>query len=139
MNNKYPYAFGQDEFDPDRDQRNEFRLVGRASVSLELESVEPGSRGLPRAAAAESSDVSSGGLGVVTTEPLTPGALLPASIHLHDVHKTCSLTVEVVWCRPAESGGWQSGLKILETGDEDYVAWMDAVARAMEGEGLDNG
>lgn len=134
MNNNDPYAFGSDELNPDREQRDEYRLVGRASVTLELESAEPGEAGQARVAPAESSDVSPGGLRVITRESLTPGALLPAGIRLHGAGEACSLTVEVVWCRPVDDGCWQSGLKILETGDSDYLAWMDAVAGAMEGE-----
>lgn len=132
MNNNDPYAFGTDELDPDQDQRDEFRLVGRASVALELESAEPDGQVPARIAHAESSDVSPGGLRVVTSEALTPGALLPASIRLQGAAEDCALTVEVVWCRPTEGDRWQSGLKILETGDSDYLDWMDAVARAME-------
>ncbi|MFC4260489.1 PilZ domain-containing protein [Marinobacter lacisalsi] len=134
MNSKDPYTFGSDELEPDQDQRDEFRLVGRASVTLELESAEPGEAGQPRVAVAASSDVSPGGLRVVTAEPLTPDALLPASIQLHGAGQTFPLTVEVIWCRVTDEGDWQSGLKILDTGDSDYLAWMDAVARAMEGQ-----
>lgn len=134
MNNKDLYAFGNDELEPDQDQRDEFRLVGRASVTLELESAEPGEAGQPRVAVASSSDVSPGGLRVITAEPLTPAALLPASIQLHGAGQACPLTVEVIWCRVIDEGSWQSGLKILDTGDSDYLAWMDAVAQAMEGQ-----
>ena len=134
MTQKDPYAFGNNEPDSDHDQRDEFRLVGRASVTLELESVAPGEGGQARVAPAESYDVSSGGLRLVTGEPLTEGALLPASIRLQDAGEACALTVEVIWCRAVDDGRWQSGLRILYTGDSDYLAWMDAVARAMEGQ-----
>ena len=134
MNSKDPYAFGSNELEPDQDQRDEFRLVGRASVTLELESPEPGQAGQPKVSEAASSDVSPGGLRVVTDEPLTAGALLPASIQLQGAEQACRLTIEVVWCRAAEPGSWQSGLKILDTGDSDYLAWMDAVSLAMDGQ-----
>lgn len=134
MSTNDPYAFGNVEVDPDQDQRDEFRLVGRANVTLELEAAEPGGAGQARVTPAMSSDVSPGGLRLVTRESLIPGALLPARIGLHGTGEACALTVEVVWCRPLADGRWQSGLKILDTGDADYLAWMDAVARAMEGE-----
>ncbi|GGY82245.1 PilZ domain-containing protein [Marinobacter zhanjiangensis] len=134
MINKDPYAFGDNELDPDHEQRDEFRLVGRASVSLELESAEPGEVGQARVAPAESSDVSPGGLRLITREPLTEGALLPASISLQGEVAACALTVEVIWCRAVNDGRWQSGLRILDTGDSEYLAWMDGVARAMEGQ-----
>lgn len=132
-NDNDTYAFGRQELEPERDQRDEFRLVGRAGVTLELESAGPGETQSARVVAAESSDVSSGGLRVITGEPLTPGALLPAAIRLQPAGAVCSLTVEVIWCRALGDECWQSGLKILETGDDDYLAWMDAVARVMDG------
>lgn len=133
MTDQDPYAFGNRELEPDLDQRDEYRLAGRASVTLELESAEPDGAGGARVASAASSDVSPGGLRLVTDESLTPGALLPATIHLSGESQSCSLTVDVIWCRALADGRWQSGLKILDTGDSDYIAWMDAVARALEG------
>ncbi|MFW5824564.1 MAG: PilZ domain-containing protein [Marinobacter sp.] len=127
-----PYAFGNPDSEPEQDQRQEFRLAGRARVTLELEAAEPGGSTEARVAEAASSDVSAGGLRLVTDDPLAPGALLPAGIQLPGTPSPCRLTVEVVWCRPTEDGRWQSGLKILDTGDAGYLDWMEAVARAME-------
>lgn len=126
-----PYAFGTPEAEPERDQRQEFRLSGRASVTLELEAAEPGGDGTARLARASSSDVSSGGLRVITREALPSGALLPARIQLPGVPAPCLLMVEVVWCRPADDHGWQSGLRILDTGDSDYLQWMETMAEIM--------
>lgn len=127
-----PYEFGNAELDPEQDQRQEFRLVGRAHVTLELEAAEPGGADEARLADASSSDVSPGGLRLTTDEALPPGALLPAKIQLPGAPEPCLLTVEVIWCQPTGTDRWQSGLKILDTGDSDYLGWMEAMARAME-------
>ncbi|SFR46220.1 PilZ domain-containing protein [Marinobacter daqiaonensis] len=129
-----PYSFGNGNEAAGQDQRGEFRLVGRAEVRLELESAEPGGLDQARVVEASSSDVSPGGLRVVIPEPLVEGALLTVAVRLDGFAEPCNLTAEVVWCRAMDSGRWQSGMRILETGDGDYLMWMEALAEAMDAE-----
>lgn len=134
MTTNDPYAFGYPEAEPERDQRREFRLAGRATISIELEAAEPGSGGSARTTRAVSSDISTSGMRLVTTEPLPEGALLPASVELSAQGEAFILTMEVIWCRPVDNEGhWQSGLRVIDTGEGDYLAWVEAMARVMEG------
>ncbi|MGM0569184.1 PilZ domain-containing protein [Marinobacter sp.] len=127
-----PYSFGHPETEPERDQRTEYRLAGRTTVTLELEAAEPDGGDDARVIRASSYDVSTGGMRLETNEPLPAGALLPARMELPGHGGGFPLTVEVIWCRPSETvGQWQSGLSVLDTADEGYLAWVEAMVRIM--------
>ena len=133
MTTQDPYSFGNPESEPEQDKRAEYRLTGRAGVTLELVAAELGSGTEANIIQAASSDVSAGGMRLVTEEPLPQGALLPARVLLPGEEQGFELTVEVVWCRPmATDGQWQSGLCVLESGEANYLAWIEAMARVME-------
>lgn len=126
------YSFGtQDEPRIDQDNRADYRLTARARAILELES------GVPEQAGSEARelvcgirDISAGGLCLSSGEPLSLGALLPARVLLGNHDEPFGLMVEVVWCRPHESGFLVGG-RIIESDETAYVEWMEAVALAM--------
>lgn len=118
-----------------QDQRTEYRLTGRAKVTIELEAAGPEPGGQSMRVHSDSSDVSAGGMRLTTPRPLPEGALLPAWLELAGEALCFELTVEVIWCRKEDSSTqWQSGLRILDTGDEHYLAWLDTMARLMAAE-----
>ena len=128
------YDFGDYEDAPESgDNRSEYRLTASARVTMELESSVPDDNGdsTGRTVVSRTSDLSAGGIRLSTSEPLTTGALLPASVCLEDVSEPFRLMVEVVWCRPAGEHTWLVGLQILESDDTAYLEWVEAVARAM--------
>ena len=128
------YNFGDHDDSPDyRDNRSEYRLTASAKVTVELESAAPDESGggTGRSLVSRTRDLSARGIRLVTSEPLTTGAILPAWISLEEVSDPFRLMVEVVWCRPADASGWLVGLQILESDDTAYLEWVEAVARAM--------
>jgi hypothetical protein len=126
------YSFGTRNEPPvDQDNRADYRLTARARAVLELES------GLPEEASTEERelvcgirDISTSGLCLTSDEPLSLGALLPASVLLGNHAEPFSLMVEVVWCRPNESS-FLVGARIIESDETAYVEWVEAVASAM--------
>lgn len=136
------YTFGnRDDVPEGGDQRRAFRLTGRAMVALELEAADPGvmhpSQEGSRWESFSTRDLSITGCQLRTSEPLTPGALLPARIGLDDTGDYFELMAEVVWCRPDSTDGedcWLVGVRLLESDGTAYVEWVDAVARVMEGD-----
>ncbi len=136
------YELGCTEGAGQCDQRREYRLAGRVRVRVELESVEPGGEEEPRTIAAVSTDVSPDGLRLSLEEALPVGALLPVVATFggdpdgagNGQGDEYNLIVEVIWTRAADHALWQSGTRVLESSDGDYLAWMTALARAMEGD-----
>ena len=128
-----PYSFGYPDVEPERDQRTEYRLTGRANVTIELEAAEPGAGDGARTTRASSSDISTGGMRLITTEPVPGRALLPVIVELPGYGEGFPLTVEVIWCRPArKQGEWLTGLRVLDSGEAEYLAWVEAMARIIE-------
>lgn len=131
--NRYTFELGIPA--DDRDHRKEFRLTGRARVTLELEAAGPGPGEQAVRTCSDSLDVSAGGMRLTTSSPLPEGALLPVWVELTGEALCFELTVEVIWCRREDSSNqWQSGLRILDTGDDHYLFWLDTVARLMAAE-----
>ncbi|WP_372998020.1 PilZ domain-containing protein [Marinobacter sp.] len=126
------YSFGtRNELPLDQDNRADYRLTARARAILELES------GMPEDSPAEARelvcgirDISASGLCLSSAEALSLGALLPAKVFLGNHTEPFGLMVEVVWCRPNESG-FLVGVRIIESDETAYVEWMEAVASAM--------
>lgn len=126
------YSFGTRNEPPvDHDNRADYRLTARARAILELES------GLPEDAASEARelvcgirDISASGLCLSSGDPLSLGALLPATVFLGNHSEPFGLIVEVVWCRPNESA-FLVGVRIIESDETAYVEWVEAVASAM--------
>ena len=91
------YSFGTRNEPPvDQDNRADYRLTARARAILELES------GLPEETGAEERDlvcgirdISASGLCLTADEPLSLGALLPASVFLGNHAQPFGLMVEV--------------------------------------------
>lgn len=128
------YNFGdRDESEEYGDNRSEYRLTASAKVTVELESPAPdeSGNGVARSLVSRTSDLSARGIRIITSEPLTTGAILPAWVSLEEVSEPFRLMVEVVWCRAADANGWLVGLQILESDDTAYLEWVEAVARVM--------
>lgn len=128
------FSYGDHDDSPESgDNRADYRLTASAKVALELESAAPGAgeEGRGRLLSSRTSDLSARGFRLATAEPLTAGALLPAWVYLEEFSNPFLLMVEVVWCRPYDSGHWLVGLQILESDDTAYLEWVEAVARAM--------
>lgn len=126
------YSFGADDGQGvDHDQRSEFRLTGRATLTLELETPEPGESPAPGARlVCHTHDLSVNGARVFTEEALTVGALLPVTIALAGAGGSHDLMVEVIWTE-VRDGRWVSGLRVVPSDDSSYIEWVDAMARAM--------
>lgn len=128
------YSFGDyDDAPKSGDNRSEYRLTASAKVTMELESSVPDEVGGSdeRTIVSRTSDLSARGIRLATSEPLTTGAIFPASVSLEEVSEPFRLMVEVIWCRLADGGNWLVGLQILESDDTGYLEWVEAVARAM--------
>lgn len=128
------YSFGHIEGSlAGADQRREFRLTGRATLTLELEAVDPEDpgAGVGKHLTCHTHDLSVNGIRVLTQEPLSKGALLPMMVSLAGDENSFTLTGEVVWCESRGSGGWAVGLKVLFSDQTSYIEWVEAVGRAM--------
>ncbi|MGM0767546.1 MAG: PilZ domain-containing protein [Pseudomonadota bacterium] len=134
------YTFGNrvvqdDDEAASGDKREDYRLSGRASVTLELESGLPEESGEPSAETrrliCRIRDLSARGLCLVVPEAVTPGALLPAEVALGDGPEEFALTVEIKWCRADERGHWLVGVEIQNSDDTSYLDWVEAIARVM--------
>lgn len=130
------YNFGNDEPADSGDNRCEYRLTGSAQVTLELESAEPegGDDSAARRLVGKTRDLSAQGFSLKTPEPLVENALLTAWLRLDGEPEEFQLTVDVVWCRPVSPNQWLVGLRILESDETSYLDWVEAVARAMDGD-----
>lgn len=127
------YRFGTpDDALAGQDNRADYRLTARACAILELESPSPetpGPQGL-RELVCQIRDISAGGLCLLSPEPLSLGALLPADVAFGRYEDRFRLAVEVVWCRPSESE-FLVGVHIIESDETAYVEWVEAVAEVM--------
>lgn len=129
------YSFGNPgEARCEQDNRSDYRLTARARAILELESNVPeevdNSDDTSRNLVCRIRDISARGLCLFSSEPISIGALLTASVSLGNHSEEFRLTVEVVWCRPNDSA-FLVGLQIIESDDTLYVEWVEAVASAM--------
>ncbi|MDK9557774.1 PilZ domain-containing protein [Marinobacter sp. M216] len=130
------YGFGTSESASEGpDNRADYRLTATARATLELESEVPGKalKNRGRDLVCRIRDISARGMCLFSPEPLSLGALLPATVVLGDHPTPFVLMVEVVWCRPNRSE-FLVGVQIMESDGTGYVEWLDAVASAMEGE-----
>lgn len=135
------YEFGKTGQErPIPDNRADYRLTATARATLELESTAPdlsdehGGKEEPgRELVCRLRDISARGMSLYSKEPLSLGALLPASVVLGEPEQRFTLMLEVVWCRPSESG-FLVGAQILESDGTEYVEWVEAVAVAMAAE-----
>jgi hypothetical protein len=127
----HDYSLGVSDQDTDDDQRSEFRLTGRARVSLQLEAPNPDDDDPGKSIVCYTQDLSSSGVRVQTLEPVTAGALLPLTVTFEGEQVVYPLTGEVVWTEPRASGYWIVGIQIVESDDTAFVEWVDAVAKAM--------
>ncbi|MBS3805636.1 MAG: PilZ domain-containing protein [Oleiphilaceae bacterium] len=128
------YSFGHDDGSlSGADQRREFRLAGRARLTLELEAVDPEDpdAGAGKHLTCHTHDLSVNGIRLLTREPLSKGALLPMVVSLADNENSFKLTGEVVWCESRGDAGWAVGLKVLFSDQTSYIDWVEAVGRAM--------
>ncbi|WP_203141072.1 PilZ domain-containing protein [Marinobacter mangrovi] len=127
------YEFGNQP-ETENEQRREFRLTGRVTISLELESAEPDVGGKPRFLRCYTSDLSARGIRIVASEPFPDGAILPATVELVQAGQETlyPLMVEVVWCRPGDDGTWQVGLQVLESDDTAVLEWLETMIRVLE-------
>lgn len=127
------YSFGSSDGGArGQDNRSDYRLTARARAILELESEVPGPADgrSGRALICRIRDISARGLCLFSSEPLSIGALLTASVSLGNQSEEFKLTVEVVWCRPNDSA-FLVGVQIIESDGTPYVEWVEAVASAM--------
>ncbi|MGO1693429.1 MAG: PilZ domain-containing protein [Marinobacter sp.] len=129
------YTFGTlDGATTGPDNRMQYRLTARARVTLELEASFPGGEHVPctpgREMVCEIRDISTNGLNLISSEPLSPGALYPATVSLSAQAEPFFLTLEVVWCC-ADEPDYLAGVRIIESDQTAYVEWVEAVANAM--------
>lgn len=126
------YSFGSGP-ETDREQRREFRLTGRVTVNLELESAGPEKDSQAHMLTCYTTDLSATGIRVVAREPATEGAIIPAYVELERDGEMAAYTlmVEVVWCRAFEERLWQVGLRVLESDDTAVLEWLEAMAQAL--------
>lgn len=129
------YTFGTvDEPTAGPDNRMQYRLTARARVTLELEASFPGGEHVPstprREMICEIRDISTNGLCLISSEPLSSGALYPATVALGAQAEPFVLTLEVVWCS-ADGREYLVGGRIVESDQTAYVEWIEAVANAM--------
>lgn len=113
------------------DQRTEYRLTGRARVTLELEAADSVSGLEGRQLVSYTTDLSANGIRLTTSEELPLQALLPTAVVLDGSDTVFNLTGEVVWCNAQDASSWAVGLKILESDGTSFVEWIEAVAAAM--------
>jgi hypothetical protein len=130
------YTFGtRDDLPGGEDNRMQYRLTARASVSLELEARYPELPGTPETSGRQLvcgiRDLSASGFRLLSGEQLEAGALLPASVSMDNQSEPFALMVEVIWCRP-DGADYLVGLKIIESDQTAYVEWIDAVATALK-------
>lgn len=119
--------------DVGQDKRLEYRLSGRARVTLELEAADPadGDNGQNRTLTAPTHDLSVTGMRIIAAEALTLGAILPIQVLLAGDEQPYQLIAEVVWCERRGPLQYATGLKVLDSDDTSFMDWIDAVARAM--------
>jgi len=126
------YSFGSGDITPSGpENRADYRLTAKAVAVLELESGTPGiagDEGMPgRKLECRIRDLSVSGLSLLSSEALTPGALIPAQVTLTATAEVLNLMLEIVWCR-REPAGFLTGARILESDDTACVEWVEAVA-----------
>jgi len=130
--NQNDYSFGQnDDGSSHEDQRAEFRLTGRATVTLELEAPDQELGDPGKSLVCHTHDLSANGIKVYTREALPNGALLPVVVALDGDSSEYALMSEVVWCNAKGEDGWAVGLRVMDSDDTSFLEWMDAVAKAM--------
>ncbi len=135
------YDFGSAAHDRQvPDNRADYRLTATARATLELESSMPASDGAGpglenggRELVCRIRDISARGMSLFSREPLSLGALLPATVTLGEPSRHFSLMLEVVWCRPSATE-FLVGAQILQSDGTEYVEWVEAVAIAMAAE-----
>ncbi|MEX0603876.1 MAG: PilZ domain-containing protein [Marinobacter sp.] len=126
------YSLGAPSLDTEDDQRSEFRLTGRATVSLQLEAPDLDEDDPGKTIVCHTQDLSSSGVRVKSLEPVPVGALLPLSVRFEGDQIAYQLTGEVVWIESRDDGYyWIVGVKILKSDDTSFVEWVEAVAKVM--------
>lgn len=127
------YRFGEQP-ETETEQRNEFRLTGRARVWLQMEAPDPGNEAEGRWLACEGHDFSATGLRVCTDETLPVGALVVGIVQLARPggRADYTLTLETIWCQDDGHGRYRSGLHVVDSDDTSLPEWLEAVADAMD-------
>src|SRR5690606_40030925 len=74
-------------------------------------------------------DISARGMSLLSRLALNVESMLTAEVSLDSSQAPFRLMVEVVWCRE-DGRGYLVGIRVLESDETDYLAWMDAVAEA---------
>ncbi|TVP54862.1 MAG: PilZ domain-containing protein [Halomonadaceae bacterium] len=118
-----------DQWLPEKDLRDEFRLTARVAVTIEVEAGEVGQS--CRVLKGFSRDLSASGISLNAPEALPEGALLPVSLRI-DENQCFELMAEVRWCvpRPSQSG-YGIGLVILVSDETAYLEWKEAIAQLL--------
>ncbi|MBB5320627.1 PilZ domain-containing protein [Marinobacter oulmenensis] len=123
------YAFGTGQ-EPDEEHRTEYRLTAKASARIRLASADPDTVASDEEFTCGIRDISAQGFRIMADTAVTPGSLHETVVTLDGLAQM-QLIVEVIWCRPAEDGGYLMGVKVLESDDTDYLDWLEAVADAL--------
>ena len=136
--NDQNYTFGTGpELPRGHDDRADYRLTARAIARIQVEASEPLESETPellspRVLECRIRDISVGGFSLLSREAFTAHSILTARVDLANGNAPCLLTIEVMWCRPAERG-YLVGVRVLESDETDYPQWMRAVADALAG------
>lgn len=130
------YTFGTGpELPRGHDDRTDYRLTARAVAGVQVEASEPlgaVTSGMPgqRVVECRIRDISIGGFSLIAREALSEGSILTSSVDLGNGKPAYRLTIEAMWCRPADQG-YLIGVRVLESDETDYLEWMDAIADAL--------
>lgn len=130
------YTFGTGpELPKGHDNRADYRLTARAVAAIQMEASEPMASppsGMPgqRVLECRIRDISTGGFSLTARGAFAEGSILSSRVDLGNGKAPYQLTIEAVWCRPAEQG-YLIGVRVLESDETDYLEWMDAVADAL--------
>ncbi|WP_372965143.1 PilZ domain-containing protein [Marinobacter sp.] len=128
------YSFGADQVAPDgQDMREDYRLTARAIAKIQIESLEPhegddGSASF-NTVSCEIRDISVRGMSLVSQQALNVDSILSAHVRLDSLSEPFHLMIEVIWCRE-DGRGYLMGVRVLDSDETDYLAWLDAVAQA---------
>jgi len=112
------------------EKRKNLRLPLQSRLFIELVGSDPGDTEPAEIVSCQTLDVSRGGVQVALDRALTAGAILQLGVDMPDSERTLYLAGEVRWCRRISNirDHWSAGLKLLNTGDADFISWVGFVS-----------
>ena len=80
-------------------------------------------------------DLSGGGVGLITDEPIQNAERILLAIYLHNDPKPCTVTAKLTWCREIKPGMYKCGFKFEKTQEDTRL--MDMLCEKMMDLSLD--